>query len=353
MESSNLDTSSNFEMPAPFISVIIPVFNNAKDIGRCLQSVNGQSFDDMEVVIIDDGSTDGSVDIIKAYAGGNVKIKYFIEEHHGVSSARNIGIEAAQGKYILFIDADDEIEDNYMRNIVDEVQCYGVDILLWGIKRCFADGRIEEWKLDNKKILGRKDFLENLPSGQYGQHKGIYGFVCNKMVKREIVNCFHLRFDTTLNLMEDYSFFLDCYAHCETFMCLSETGYRYKIHDNHLEGHKPREVSYMQLIDVQTKCIDLLKEEGVWTTSNEQILYRVIGNFVLAMFLEMKIVNSSLIKENLSFVRKSPYSIPALQTLNTKRRLLKHLILMKSVINLLLYVKIWRFYLFVRTMRLS
>jgi glycosyltransferase involved in cell wall biosynthesis len=340
-------------MPTPFISVIIPVFNNAKDIGRCLQSILKQPFDDLEVLVIDDGSTDGSIDIIKSYTTENASIKFYQEQHRGVSTARNVGIEAAQGEYLLFIDADDEIEDNYIPNIADKARSSHADILLCGIKRCFADGHTEEWKLERNRGFSRKDFLENLPSEQYGRHKGIYGFVSNKLVKRDIVNCFHLRFDRTLNLMEDYSFFLDCYAHCETFMCLSETGYRYKIHDNHLEGHRPRDVSYMQLIDVQTKCIDLLKEEGVWTTSNEQILYRVIGNFVLAMFLEMKIVNSSLIKENLSFVRKSPYSIPALQTLNTKRRLLKHLILMKSVISLLLYVKIWRFYLFVRTMRLS
>ena len=340
-------------MPTPFISVIIPVFNNAKDIGRCLQSILKQPFDDLEVLVIDDGSTDESIEIIKSYTTKSASIKFYQEQHQGVSTARNVGIEAAQGEYILFFDADDEIEYNYIPNIADKAKCSRADILLWGIKRCFADGRIEEWKLDGKKILGRKDFLENLPYEQYGRHEGIYGFVSNKLVKRDIVNCFHLRFDRTLNLMEDYSFFLDCYAHCETFMCLSETGYRYKIHDNHLEGHRPREVSYMQLIDVHTKCIDLLKKEGVWTTSNEQILYGVIGNFVLAMFLEMKVVNSSLIKDNLSFVRKSPYSIPALQTLNTKRRLLKHLILMKSVINLLMYVKVWRFYLFVRTMRLS
>lgn len=349
MESSYLDVSSKSEMPTPFISVIIPVFNNAHDIGRCLQSILRQSFDDMEVVIIDDGSTDGSIDIVKSYTTGNASIKCYQEHHSGVSTARNLGLNVAQGDYILFIDADDEIEDNYILNIADKARCSGADILLWGIKRCFPDGHIEECKLEKNRDFSRKEFLECLPSGQYGRLEGIYGFVSNKLIKRNIVNCFNLHFDTTLNLMEDYSFFLDCYAHCETFMCISETGYRYKMHDDYSGEYKRREISYMQLIDVQTKCIDLLKREDVWTASNKNILYNVIGNLVLAMFLEMRVVNTSLIRSYLSFVGKNCYCIPALQTLNTKRRVLKHLILMKNVVNLLLYVKVWRFYLFVRT----
>lgn len=340
-------------MPTPFISVIIPVFNNAKDIGRCLQSILKQPFDDLEVLVIDDGSTDESIEIIKSYTTENASIKFYQEQHRGVSTARNVGIEAAQGEYLLFIDADDEIEDNYIPNIADKARSSHADILLCGITRCFADGHTEGWELERRGIFSRKDFLKDLPPEQYERLQGIYGFVANKMVKREIVNRFNLRFDATMNLMEDYSFFLDCYARCESFMCLSEMGYRYRIHDDHLRENNPREVSYMQLIDVQTKCVELLKRETVWTATNKHILFDVIGRLVLAMFLEMRAVNTTLIRSYLSYVGQNRYCIPALQILHTNKKILKYLILMKNVTILKLYVKAWRFYLHARTWRKS
>lgn len=340
-------------MPQPFISIIIPVFNNAQDIRRCLKSVLRQTFDDIEVIVVDDGSSDGSIDTIRSCATDHSRIRIFKEAHHGVSSARNVGIEASRGEYIIFIDADDDIEEHYLHNLADKAKQSHADILLCGITRCFADGHTEGWELARKGIFSRKDFLKDLPSEQYERLQGIYGFVANKMVKREIVNRFNLRFDATMSLMEDYSFFLDCYARCESFMCLSEMGYRYRIHDDHLRENNPREVSYMQLIDVQTKCVELLKRETVWTATNKHILFDVIGRLVLAIFLEMRAVNTTLIRSYLSYVGQNRYCIPALQILHTNKKILKYLILMKNVTFLQLYVKAWRFYLHARTWRKS
>lgn len=88
-------------------SVIIPVYNAARTLRRCLDSLVDQSFDDYELLLINDGSTDGSDAICREYANVYPCIRYFAKENGGVSSARNLGLEQAKGEYILFVDSDD------------------------------------------------------------------------------------------------------------------------------------------------------------------------------------------------------------------------------------------------------
>ena len=171
-------------MNNPFISVIIPVYNMADRVGRCLDSIVSQPFKDIEILLIDDGSTDGAADVIKVYSIADSRIICVRQENSGVSAARNLGIGKASGDYILFIDADDEIEEDYLRNIADKARSTDADILVWGIKLCFEDGHVEEWKPKLEGVFDRKAFLMAFPSEQYWHHKGLYGFVSNKLLKK-------------------------------------------------------------------------------------------------------------------------------------------------------------------------
>ncbi|MCR5464854.1 MAG: glycosyltransferase family 2 protein [Bacteroidales bacterium] len=321
----------------------------ADRIGRCLDSIVGQSFKDIEIIVVDDGSTDGTADCIKGYASEDSRVKYFHQENSGVSAARNHGIGTASGEYILFIDADDEIEDDYLRNIAEKAGSTEADILLWGIKRRFEDGHIEEWK---PKLIGtydRKAFLTAYPRDHYWYHKGLYGFVSNKLLKRAVVEKYCLRFDEDMVLMEDYDFFLRSYARCESFYCFPETGYLYNIYGSNNGSGRYSDSLYRQLIGVQTKCADLLKSEGAWTEENERVLTDAIGGLSLASFLEMRNAGYSKVKTSMDYLWENPYCIPAVKREATTQKLLKRLIINKNVPMTFLFVIFWRLYLSLRS----
>lgn len=334
---------------APYISIVIPVLNMAKELGHCLRSILCQKSEDIEILVVDDGSTDRTGDIVKEFSAEESRIRYFHQENAGVSSARNIGIDAAQGKYILFIDADDEIESDYLHRIAIQAKNSDADLLIWGIKHCHADGRVEVWNPGIDGMHDRTGFLTAFPSEQYGRHKGLYGFVSNKLIKKSILDRFGLRFDTTMTLMEDYDFFLGCYARCESFLCFSETGYRYSIHDGFGHPVRHKDVSYPQLIMVQVKCADLLEAEQALTPKNSRILNEAICGLSLAGFLETKRHPVAAVKSQLSFLWDTPRCIPAIRTTETRWKTLKWLILRKSAAGILVYVIIWRTFLYLRT----
>ena len=336
-------TGSSYKMP--FISIVIPVYNMAEGIGRCLQSLIDQRSEGIEIIVVDDGSSDNTASVVSRFAAIDSRIKYSFRQNAGVSSARNMGIKTANGKYLLFIDADDKIEANYLQNIINQARATEADMLIWGIKLCYADGHVEEWKPEIEGLFDRKVFLEAFPSEQYGPHEGLYGFVSNKLVKKEIVDRFDLHFDTEMSLMEDYDFFLDCYSHCDSFFCFPETGYLYNI------GNSGRysDSLYLQLIGVHTKCTNLLKSEGILTAENDRLLTRSIANLSLASFLEMRNAGYHKVKSCMDFLWDNPYCIPAIKTRDTRWKLLKRLILERRVFGALLFMALWRSYLFIRT----
>ncbi|MBQ7222246.1 MAG: glycosyltransferase family 2 protein [Bacteroidales bacterium] len=113
------------------VSVIIPEYNVEKYVGKCIQSICDQTFHDIEIIIVDDCSTDGSLKISKQYATQDNRIKVIaLEKNQGVSAARNAGIAVAKGEYIYFIDSDDWIDTNYIEVMVSEIEKHKVDLLV-------------------------------------------------------------------------------------------------------------------------------------------------------------------------------------------------------------------------------
>ena len=337
----------------PFISVIVPVYNTERLVGRCLRSIVGQSFEDIELLVIDDGSTDGTREVIERFAAADPRVRCFSTNNSGVSAARNLGLDNAEGEYILFIDADDEIEDGYLNSIADHAKSSKADILIWGLKRCLKDGRVEELKPQLRGEYDRKSFLLAFPEDHYGKQKGVYGFVSNKLIKRSLVEEYGLRFDESMILMEDFVFFLDCYANARSFFCFPETGYRYYIFENPNGSIRYSDSMYRQLIDAHSKCAGLLDSEGVLTEKNERFVSKAIGGLSMALFLEMRNPGYSKVKSGVDFLWDNPYCVPALSKTQTRKVRLKRLILGRNVPMTFLYVIIWRFYLSVRTKSLA
>lgn len=111
------------------ISIIIPAYNCEEYLGTCISSILGQSFSNFEAIFIDDGSSDGSLPILRDYERKDSRVKVFHKENGGVSSARNLGLSKASGKYVTFVDADDELPSNALSNLYMRMSV-GIDLVM-------------------------------------------------------------------------------------------------------------------------------------------------------------------------------------------------------------------------------
>ena len=128
----------------PKVSVVIPVYNVEKYLGECLDSVLRQTFKDLEIICVDDGSTDSSPKILAEYAAKDARIKIITQSNAGLSAARNAGMDAANGKYIYFLDSDDYITDDAMERCVEICERDGLDQLVFGCRCLFEDPAMDE-----------------------------------------------------------------------------------------------------------------------------------------------------------------------------------------------------------------
>lgn len=126
------------------ISIIIPVYNVEQYLRQCIDSVLAQTYADFEVLLINDGSTDKSGAICDEYATKDSRIKVFHKENGGVSSARNLGLDNANGQWIAFVDADDTIDNEYLHNLIEDFDEYDLDVIYPQIQFMDASGNIGE-----------------------------------------------------------------------------------------------------------------------------------------------------------------------------------------------------------------
>ena len=113
------------------VSIIVPVYNSSKYLRKCIDSILEQSYKELEILLIDDGSTDDSRTICEKYASDDVRVIYKRKKNGGVSSARNQGLALAKGEYIIFVDSDDFLEKEIIEKAIDEIKEKDVDLVIW------------------------------------------------------------------------------------------------------------------------------------------------------------------------------------------------------------------------------
>ena len=168
------------------ISIIIPVYNKIRYIATILQQVKDQSFADFECLIIDDGSSDGSGAVCDVFATEDQRFRVFHIPNGGVSHARNVGLDAAQGEYITFIDADDEIHRDYLLNLYSSAEKNQVALVIGNLKKVWQDGRKDEdIPIPYQGKYSINALLPDFASVQ--KNTGIYGFCVAKLIRKDIL----------------------------------------------------------------------------------------------------------------------------------------------------------------------
>lgn len=205
------------------ISIIIPIYNSEKYLEKCLDSVLTQSYTDFEVLLINDGSTDSSGVICDAFAKKDNRIHVFHKENEGVSSARNLGIEKAQGNWLTFIDSDDYLEPGYLN-----VNLSNADLIVEGF--CFVNGNHKRKMTFGDEIVAANDYKTLFEEKELFK----YGYPFSKFFKKSIIDNNQIKFPETFSFAEDLSFFLKYISASKSIKFADTANYNYISHPNSL-----------------------------------------------------------------------------------------------------------------------
>lgn len=213
----------------PKISIIIPVYNVKGYLADCLNSVLGQSFADFEVILVNDGSTDGSGDICDKFAAEDKRIRVIHKQNGGLAQTRNVGLDAAIGEAVTFVDSDDLIEPESLAALYKCMCDEGADIVMGSMLRFAPDGATRPYtRMDKRLELCGKDMLCRVLEGS-----GLNISACAGLYRRHIFDS--LRFPEGL-ICEDWYVMPSIYLAAEKAIFLPVPWYRYRVNDASIMG---------------------------------------------------------------------------------------------------------------------
>lgn len=223
----------------PKISVLIPVYNTEKYLNDLLNSVVNQTFNDIEIIIINDGSTDSSEKIIKQFCTKYSNIKYFYKENTGVADTRNILLSKATGEFINFVDSDDTIEKTMYQDLYEIAKSKNSDIVICDYDEIYSNFTKTIKGLDMDSVIVSPPSL------------------CNKIIKRQLFD--NLTF-SNVSIGEDTEVILTIMTKTDKIEYLPRTLYNYHIRQNSLMTKKKYSAYWNDIFTVFTKLDDILEE---------------------------------------------------------------------------------------------
>lgn len=206
------------------VSILIPVYNAEKTIERCISSVLNQTYPDFELILLDDGSTDGSGPICDAYAEKDRRIRVLHKENTGVSDTRNQGIAMAEGEYLQFLDSDDWIPPHATESFVRTVTEHPCDMVIADFYRVVGERVSQKGDIDREGLVDRAGYAAHMmqkPADFY------YGVLWNKFYKHSLIEEYEIKMDTSISWCEDFLFNMEYVRHIRSAYVLRVPVYYY------------------------------------------------------------------------------------------------------------------------------
>ncbi|MEG0051098.1 MAG: glycosyltransferase [Terrisporobacter sp.] len=211
-----------YKKQKPIISIIVPVFNTSTYLNQCLESIVNQSFQNFEVICIDDGSTDNSFEILKEFEMNHDNFKAISQKNKGVAFTRNAALNLAQGEYIAFVDSDDYIKPNYLERLYKESITNNADVVICNHYRYFESSRLSLPIIykKSKGIYNSKDILQGLIPDNL-----IHSYLWNKLWKKELFN----NVSFPIMKFEDIAIMCDLIYNSKKIAVINDALYYYRI----------------------------------------------------------------------------------------------------------------------------
>lgn len=226
------------------LSIIVPVYNVEKYLRRCLDSILAQTYKNIEVILIDDGSPDNSGEICDEYASRDNRIRTFHIENNGVSSARNFGLKKAKGEYIGFVDSDDYIAPEMYEVLVKNLEEYNAGISICGFSQEDVNGEFHRyWEEDVLKTFNTAEQIEYLLVNKYYRCS-----IWDRIFKKEVLN--NVFFHKDINIYEDMLFDYEAIKNSQKAVYTSTPYYYYCENDSNSAARSPFSDIKMDIIKV-------------------------------------------------------------------------------------------------------
>lgn len=282
-------------MEQPLVSIVIPVYNAAPDLARCIESVRKQTYRNIEVFLVNDGSKDASSPICHMYERIDPRVHVIDKENAGVSAARNTGIAAAQGKYIQFVDSDDWLAPDFTEKLVSAAEAHTADLVIAPFWMVYPENYVEHirpWEKALQHVLQRNPPRTRaygyLPAGVYtGQEYAkhliqkpntfYYGSPCNKLYRRDLLRKHSLHFRKEL-FAEDQLFNTEYLRYVRTAVSVPDIGYYY-LQNSQSVSHS--RVTTADILSLRRRVMllyrDIYTELGIYPETRAAILRSPFG----------------------------------------------------------------------------
>lgn len=330
------------------VSIIMPIYNVEKYVRKAVESVIMQTFKDFELIIVNDGSSDRSINIVERMALLDPRIKIIHQQNRGLSAARNTGLRAASGEYVCFVDSDDEVDNDFLKKTMMSIEMSFPDVLMYGIyldkigsrEEILATRAIKIPETDYKKNE-LKNFIIDKTS------LDLMGYVTNKLYKRSIIEKYKIEFNEDTYYLEDMEFNQKVFKMIETLKILENCFYHYKLRTRrslittyqtkHFEwqmsaiksrkevfenwGIDQNEIksslAYLQLLAIRSSCSLLFKHTHNLTFVDKSLILKSMLHDPLTMSRVKHFTPSTMVDRILKEVVKGEwaYSLAAISVL--------------------------------------
>lgn len=281
------------------VSIIIPVYNRVKELMIPVNSILKQSYTDWELILVDDGSSDGSADLCDRLEQQDARIRVVHQDNAGVSSARNHGLAVAKGKYVLFIDSDDWIEKNTLENLVDRIEKDNSDIVLFAMNI----DRFRGEATNTTTILYGEDTTLNRETLTFQFvdlfYKDYLASSCTKFFKKTIIeeNC--LKFRTNLVLYEDFYFVMDYLSNVQKISVSNHAYYHYRMDETVILIEKRKPDGLLENLDLVAKrVLEFVKDSEIYHDKNlQKMVFEFYIMYIYKLFVSTGYTNAERKRE--------------------------------------------------------
>ena len=266
----------------PKVSIIVPVYNTEKYLRTCLDSIMAQTFTDFEAILVDDGSTDSSGRICDEYATKDSRFVVVHKQNGGVSSARNIGIEKAKGRWVTFVDCDDWLDSHFLESFVVYDDDNKNRLIIGGCTR-FGDygGVLGPKNTETIEIKNKLSCLWNDLNGF------VYWYPWGKMFNRETIIENGIRFDKSMFYSEDFIFILEYLNVISSFQTITKYEYHYLQTRNKSDKFKMSFEQFISHLNIIEKSINQIEKKCNYKFNivRNNVRLRLFNNFISYLFL--------------------------------------------------------------------
>lgn len=254
------------------VSIIVPVYRVEAYLDKCITSIQSQTFEEWELILVDDGSPDRSGIICDKYAGKDSRIKVIHKKNEGVSKARNTGLDVAIGNFICFVDSDDWVEPTYIESLLryagnEQSVIYG------NVIHDYSDARasIKAFNYVDDHVIPIENNMADLVVYRIPEN----GFPIAKLFCKSVIDRWSIRFDESLSYHEDHIFVLEYLAHANSVVLSGKADYHYMHREGNFSLSKKKH-SANKLVDASSKLISAIESGNErWNISDLKYLKRL------------------------------------------------------------------------------